>query len=87
MKFSSNNAKNDGGAIVFSCPSFQCSTNILNSTFMENTAGLKGGALQYNNLNFTSVNQTTFRDNFAPSGKNFGSYPGKIIVSSHGHKG
>jgi predicted outer membrane repeat protein len=61
--FSNNMASVDGGAILFSCLTFDCEVNVTENTFYQNVAANKGGALQYYNTNFTEVINNTFVEN------------------------
>ncbi|CAI2363468.1 unnamed protein product [Moneuplotes crassus] len=76
-----NNSAYSGGAIAFECTSMSnCELNIVNSNFIENKAGVSGGAIYYN-YNNPRVLNTMFSSNTADYGPNFASYPAKIGIS------
>ena len=58
--FTANEAEEDtGGAVLYTCDptilDFTCTVALLDNDFNENKAARKGGALRYENANFTSV--------------------------------
>ena len=49
----------DGGAILYRCDpkkaAFNCRVSLFDNQFIENSAVRKGGALRYENANFTNI--------------------------------
>ena len=73
-----NNIAIDGGAVYFGCTNNKnCDLNLINDTFLENTALKKGGAIYYDYVRPT-MSGIVFQYNVAQYGKNIASYPVKI---------
>jgi predicted outer membrane repeat protein len=72
-----NNTHPFGGALYLTCPDFnekECQFFISDSTFIANSASLKGGAIYYDTYKPFLTNNT-FLNNSAPYGPDLASYP------------
>ena len=79
--FTENIAKT-GGAISFLCNSMlKWNLKVTNSSFIKNTAEVKGGAIYYD-FNYPTIEATIFESNAAQYGSNIGSYPVRIGLIS-----
>ena len=75
------NVAQSGGAVYIDCDNYNiCQNQIQNSTFSDNTAIVKGGAIYYNFRRPKLLN-ATFRNNDAIYGSDIGSYPVRIVNS------
>jgi hypothetical protein len=75
-----NNQRSRGAAIYHTCPDYlmkECQLIIDSSSFINNSASVKGGALNYNHYKPFLFN-LSFSNNSAPYGPNVASYPARI---------
>jgi hypothetical protein len=78
--FANNNAvSGDAGVLNLYCPDdaayLMCNYTITNSSFINNSAGVKGGAIKYNYNKPAFQGNNTFTNNKALYGNNLASYP------------
>jgi hypothetical protein len=79
-----NNTAEDGAAVTVICSiNRQCNTSISNSTFENNTAIFKGGAIFYN-MNRPQLTNNIYGNNTATYGNNIASYAVRIIDKNTG---
>jgi len=79
-----NNTATKGGAIQIDCSlTRQCANTITNCTFTDNSAGIQGGAINYN-MNPPVMSLNNFNNNSAVYGDNIASYPVKIVQADSG---
>ena len=72
------NKAEEGGSISFECTSLErWKLEVSNSTFINNTAIVKGGVIYYNYLR-PVLSDILFENNTAPYGNNYASYPVRI---------
>jgi hypothetical protein len=78
-EFNNNTVSRSGGALVLSCISNfnveQCNFNISDSSFYNNSAEIKGGAIHYNSIKpLIEYESVLFIDNYGFYGSDVSSY-------------
>jgi hypothetical protein len=93
--FTMNNATGDntnrvsvgcGGAVQLECPNSDCSFNMTNNTFMENSALYNGGAVNWKDIEPNSVVNNTYINNSAAYGADYACFPSYLEMYSEGRR-
>ena len=79
--FTKNTAKSGGSIALSWSLDAQCSLTLINNSFSQNSASVKGGAIYYN-FNRPDISNCLFCDNTAPYGNDIASYAVKIVETS-----